>query len=165
MCGRTMFLASALVSGVTLAISPVGPAHAAGDAAGSRNLTGSTAPVNGAAAPQVYSEYKCSFVYGRMTLCGTTINVEPGEHLYARNPVHTWDSAHKFNETTVGVNICARGANRAFVCARNMHRFSPTPKIIGRNPGGHSVTASIFVAAHLQGNRGYVEGSVYTVRP
>ena len=91
-----MFLASALVSVVISAISlvgsahaAVGSAHAAGDAAGSMHLTGSTAAVNGAAAPQERhsTSYACSFVYGHMTRCPTTINVEPRENLYAENNV------------------------------------------------------------------------------
>lgn len=165
MRGRIMFLASALVSVVTLAISPVGPAHAAGDAARSMDLTRSTAAVNGAAVPQVYSEYACSFVYGRMTRCPNTINVEPGESLWARGNVRTWTSANKHTETDASVNICTRGANVPFVCARDMQRNDGTPKIIGRNRGGRSLTASIYVQAHIEGNSGYVEGTVYTVRP
>jgi hypothetical protein len=165
MRGRIMFLASALVSVVTLAISAVGSAHAAGDAARSMDLTRSTATVNGAAAPQNSSEYACSFIHGRMTLCGATIHIEPAENLYASAPVYTWTSANKFTPTIVSVNICTRGANHPFVCARNMSRLSTTPKFIGRNARGHSLTASIFVQARLQGNSGYVEGSVYTVRP
>jgi len=165
MRGRTMFLASALVSVVILAISLVGSAHAAGDVARPMDLTGSTAAVNGAAAPQDRAEYACSFVHGRMTLCGSTINVGPRENLYARAPVHTWTSANKHTPTIVSVNICTRGASVPFVCARNMSRLSKIPGLIGRNASGRSVTASIFVEAHLQGNSGYVEGSVYTVRP
>ena len=165
MRGRIMFLASALVSVVTSAISLVGSAHAAGDAARSMDLTGSASAVNGAVAPQDSASYACSFVYGRMTRCGTTINVEPRENLYARAPVHTWTSANKHTPTIVSVNICTRGANVPFVCARNMSRLSTTPGFIGRNASGHSITASIYVQAHIEGNSGYVEGSVYTVRP
>ena len=164
MRGRIMFLASAPVSVVILAASLVGSAHAAGDAAGSMDLTGSTAAVNGAAAPQVGADYACSFVYGRVTLCGTIINVGPREILYARAPIYTWTSANKHTSTKVSVNICARGASVPFVCARNMSRLSTTPGLIGSNPSGRSLTATIYVEAHLQGNSGYVEGRVYTVR-
>jgi hypothetical protein len=112
MRGRIMFLTSALV-----AISLAGSAHAAGDAAGSMDLTGSTAAVN-AAAPQEprasyqRASYACSFVYGSKTPCESTIEVESGEHLYARAPVLTWKSASKAERLKdhVSVNVCTPGA-------------------------------------------------------